>query len=360
MQFNNIVWLSVDPVRRKVDFYPKEIAKRIEKVYQDYYILQNKIEPICVLGKDFFNATINLNNRHSFNQTTPGFSMGRAGYKQPGFRSIRRRIVPEDKTIEVFSFSYNGEWRITDNVVGSEIKFTEIIPNNSILTLNDLIDQEFLTYWNPEDLKIIKESQQLSEHTILLNKNIIVWQWCFGVKEKQGDLIKLDDKWWIPYLYEQNKQIEEAFNNKESTIIQLPFDESERKIVFNNNSCFGWQKDLTENKVRIIRRTIITIAKLIELLENFNNKPIDPSELTKYIDESQIPHEFYCCISQDIMKDPVKTIDGFTYDRESIEKWFSTSYKSPLTGINLTSKQLITNYELKKQIDEFIKCIKNN
>ena len=38
----------------------------------------------------------------------------------------------------------------------------------------------------------------------------------------------------------------------------------------------------------------------------------------------------------------------------------STSYKSPLTGINLTSKQLITNYELKKQIYEFIRCIKIN
>ena len=31
----NCVWLSVDPVRRKVDFYPKAIAARIQKSYNE-------------------------------------------------------------------------------------------------------------------------------------------------------------------------------------------------------------------------------------------------------------------------------------------------------------------------------------
>lgn len=30
-----IAWLSVDPVRRKVDFYPRSIAQRIEKSYNE-------------------------------------------------------------------------------------------------------------------------------------------------------------------------------------------------------------------------------------------------------------------------------------------------------------------------------------
>ena len=32
---NYCVWLSVDPLRRKIDFYPKPIAKRIEKAFQE-------------------------------------------------------------------------------------------------------------------------------------------------------------------------------------------------------------------------------------------------------------------------------------------------------------------------------------
>ena len=92
---------------------------------------------------------------------------------------------------------------------------------------------------------------------------------------------------------------------------------------------------------------------MIELLEKENKKVVEPGDLSNYINENEIPHEFYCSISQDIMKDPVKTIDGFTYDRVSIQKWFENSSKSPLTGLNLSSKILTPNVELKNQIEEF-------
>ena len=67
-----------------------------------------------------------------------------------------------------------------------------------------------------------------------------------------------------------------------------------------------------------------------------------------------------CSIGQDIMIDPVKTVDGHTYDRVNIEKWLLTSLKSPLTGLDLSSKELIPNNELKLQIFEFTKKIINN
>jgi hypothetical protein len=31
-----VVWLSVDPVRRKIDFYPRAFASRIEKRFKQY------------------------------------------------------------------------------------------------------------------------------------------------------------------------------------------------------------------------------------------------------------------------------------------------------------------------------------
>ena len=356
MENTPIVWLSVDPVRCKVDFYPKEIAKRIEKVYQDYYVLHTSNSSQCVLGKDFFNATINLEFRATFNQTTPSAYYGpRSGYKQPGYRSVRRIIVPESKFVDILSHSVKGEWRITDCEFHSEVKFIEKVPEENILYTSDLSNinatQDLLTYWKPDDFKNHNEQYYNNQ---LLNKNVVVWQWCYGIPERQGNLMKLDDKWWKPYLFEQNKKIEEAFSkNLKSTTIILPYDNSIRNIIFQSESCFANQKDDTGTKVRIIRRNIITIKKLIELLENENKKLIEPSNLSNYINDNEIPHEFYCSISQDIMKDPVKTIDGFTYDRVSIQKWFENSWKSPLTGLNLSSKTLTPNNELKKQIEEF-------
>lgn len=358
-----IVWLSVDPVRCKVDFYPKELAKRIEKVYQDYYILKNSNNSQCILGKDFFNAIINLEFRDTFNQTTPGASYGpRGGYKQPGYRSVRRIIVPpESKFIDILSHRVKGEWRITDSEFHSEIKFSEKVPEENILYVSEIIHNEnennvndipdLFTYWKPEDF----ENENITENMI---KNVVVWQWCYGVQERQGNLMKLDDKWWKPYIFEQNKKIEEAFfQNLQTTTITLPFDNSIRNIIFQPDSCFGKQQNETGTKVRIIRRNIITVKKLIELLENENKKIVEPSDLSNYINENEIPHEFYCTISQDIMSYPVKTIDGFTYDRVSIEKWFENSSKSPLTGLNLSSKTLTPNNELRKQIEEFCNSV---
>lgn len=346
-----IAWLSVDPLRRKVDFYPRHIAKRLEKTYHDYYVLQNIYDGNIVLGKDFFNATICILHRNNFYQTTEGFSMGRTGFKQPGYRSVKRIIVPDDKKIKVFSKQVHGEWRITNSEYDSDIEFNEDVPDENIILLPDIYDEinsEILTYWSPEQLD--------TEIPAELEKNIVVWQWCFGTKEKQGDLLRLEDKWWIPYLYPQNKVIEEAFSqNLDLTKITIPFDNSERIIKFNNKLTFATQLDETGTKVRFIRRNVISVRKLIELLENENSKPIDPEELLKYIDENKIPHEFYCSISQDIMKDPVKTKDGFTYDRESIERWLATSWKSPLTGLELESKALLPNNELKIQIEKFYK-----
>ena len=64
----------------------------------------------------------------------------------------------------------------------------------------------------------------------------------------------------------------------------------------------------------------------------------------------QIPHECFCPISQSIMKDPVSTVDGHTYEREQIEKWLSVNSTSPVTGLPLGNKALIPNHSLRKII----------
>ena len=82
--------------------------------------------------------------------------------------------------------------------------------------------------------------------------------------------------------------------------------------------------------------------------------PIDPSELVEMLPSGTVPHHFYCPITQDVMNDPVKTVDGMVYDRPAIERWFSMSATSPLTGLPLASKALVPHATLREQIQAFV------
>lgn len=45
------------------------------------------------------------------------------------------------------------------------------------------------------------------------------------------------------------------------------------------------------------------------------------------ISNDDLPHHFLCPITHDIMKDPVKCSDGFTYERRAINEWFLSGGK---------------------------------
>ncbi|KAH7330116.1 hypothetical protein BKA65DRAFT_51346 [Rhexocercosporidium sp. MPI-PUGE-AT-0058] len=67
-----------------------------------------------------------------------------------------------------------------------------------------------------------------------------------------------------------------------------------------------------------------------------------------------IPHDFMCPISRDVMEDPVFTCDGFTFDRNAIERWFQVRDSSPLTGLILENTELRSNGELSIRIKHWI------
>ncbi len=59
-----------------------------------------------------------------------------------------------------------------------------------------------------------------------------------------------------------------------------------------------------------------------------------------------------CPICQDIFKDPVMTKGGISYCRECISKWINQRHNDPLTKEHLEIGDLITNYSLKKIVEE--------
>lgn len=66
-----------------------------------------------------------------------------------------------------------------------------------------------------------------------------------------------------------------------------------------------------------------------------------------------IPNEFRCPISMELMTDPVLCEDGQTYDRRSIQEWLERSQTSPLTRQPLNPNALRPNLALKASIDRW-------
>ncbi|CAI9774534.1 unnamed protein product [Fraxinus pennsylvanica] len=79
------------------------------------------------------------------------------------------------------------------------------------------------------------------------------------------------------------------------------------------------------------------------------------------MDEVEIPLYFLCPISLQIMKEPVTTVTGITYDRESIERWLSAA--QPRTTCPVTKQplhmdsDLTPNHMLRRLIQAW--CIAN-
>jgi hypothetical protein len=85
--------------------------------------------------------------------------------------------------------------------------------------------------------------------------------------------------------------------------------------------------------------------------EKNENRKDNNNITTDYVDIES----FLCPISQEIMRDPVITPKGISFERKAILDWLKKSQNCPITKTKLTEKDLITNYSLKNAIDEYIK-----
>ena len=55
------------------------------------------------------------------------------------------------------------------------------------------------------------------------------------------------------------------------------------------------------------------------------------------------------------MQDPCTAADGYTYERDAISGWLDSGHKtSPMTNLELSSCDLITNHALQYAIQEWL------
>ncbi|GAB2294024.1 hypothetical protein Dimus_028240 [Dionaea muscipula] len=95
------------------------------------------------------------------------------------------------------------------------------------------------------------------------------------------------------------------------------------------------------------------IWNVLETMRNLSN--VAASCLVAKEQRRPPPH-FVCPIYQEIMKDPQTAADGFTYEGEAIQGWFSSSHKtSPMTNLKLAHCDLIRNHALYYAIQDWMK-----
>ncbi|EQC28366.1 hypothetical protein SDRG_13913 [Saprolegnia diclina VS20] len=61
---------------------------------------------------------------------------------------------------------------------------------------------------------------------------------------------------------------------------------------------------------------------------------------------------FVCPISRDVMRDPVLAVDGHSYERSEITRWFQQRLTSPVTNQRVASAAVVPNHTLKQAIQE--------
>ena len=237
-----IIWLSFDPVNKEPIPFTKINAMKIEQAFNTYQQCTSEEKLLeennsIFLGNNCFNATIRFsdifnNQKYICKQTTPGQSGGpRGGGKSPGERSVMRIEVPENNlvTLRLRSiterYSLNKRWRLcNDDDFNEEIEYQ--IPEEFVILSNNLINLN-LEVWESSDLENSDEE--------FLKTERIVWQWCKGVFEEQGNLFALGDKWWLPYSYTDNKTIEQGISSGCKEVSIIPCDKIPRKICLEKN-----------------------------------------------------------------------------------------------------------------------------
>eukprot|EP00210_Caulerpa_lentillifera_P006973 g6668.t1 len=68
--------------------------------------------------------------------------------------------------------------------------------------------------------------------------------------------------------------------------------------------------------------------------------------------QTELDHCIICPITMEVMKDPVITADGHTYERRAIEQWLGRKRISPLTRQPMSSSALIPNMAMRHLIDK--------
>ncbi len=220
------------------------------------------------------------------------------------------------------------------------------------------IYSDFTDYRTQSDLRIEELTKDLdNQKNIVRNLNHII----FGNSNRDSGVVRFGDV-----------DLEDVGSEDVDSDVVLQTNEPENPYIFNNNSInvenslHNYWSTSTINNIN----NLYTISQNNENLEDFHNnsphrlqggsrEPSTPRpEPPRFIvpEGVEIPHEFLCPITLEIMQDPVIVSDGNTYERSAILQHINMHAEyplSPLTRDVLQSNILIANNNLMKMIEDF-------
>ncbi|KAJ0983888.1 hypothetical protein J5N97_002244 [Dioscorea zingiberensis] len=101
-----------------------------------------------------------------------------------------------------------------------------------------------------------------------------------------------------------------------------------------------------------IRSPAAHLRPLLSFPKGLNRSTSTPSSFNSMV--FNVPDEFRCPITLDLMRDPVIVASGHTYDRSSIARWINSGHHTcPKSGQKLIHMALIPNYALRSLITQW-------
>nr|XP_023030381.1 WD repeat, SAM and U-box domain-containing protein 1-like isoform X1 [Leptinotarsa decemlineata]XP_023030382.1 WD repeat, SAM and U-box domain-containing protein 1-like isoform X1 [Leptinotarsa decemlineata]XP_023030383.1 WD repeat, SAM and U-box domain-containing protein 1-like isoform X1 [Leptinotarsa decemlineata] len=149
---------------------------------------------------------------------------------------------------------------------------------------------------------------------------------------------------------------------------------SKQTVDWSTADVVKWIKDIGMPEiVQRVQNSMLDGNKLLTFSEDQISTGLDLDEETseKFIKELRwlkkgetkmetsngldIPFEFLCPITHEIMREPVRCSDEHAYERNAITEWFmSGKYTSPMTNEVLTDTNFVIDSDLRKAIHEFL------
>eukprot|EP01083_Nonionella_stella_P204831 746408_1 len=95
--------------------------------------------------------------------------------------------------------------------------------------------------------------------------------------------------------------------------------------------------------------------KISELISKYPQRN-DGHELLHLEGDKEIPKEYICPLSNQIMRKPVRIFDNHTYERSAIAKYLKEHKKSPITNeiCDADDEWMLPNRTLQQRIDTFL------
>jgi len=188
------------------------------------------------------------------------------------------------------------------------------------------------------------------------------------ISDENGDMTSVSET--ISSMVEQDRnRINGTFDNAicqakefyqrtvETLEQQLRILDKEREKIQESLKRAQREKDETTAKTEKERKEALAELDNKRIQKSGNNHSTiisDSLSKNEVAENDEPPNELCCCITGDLMDDPVTAMDGHTYERTAIEAWYarfeaSQSPTSPLTNEPLPSRRLIPSHNIRSQ-----------